>query len=163
MENANLRARLRQALYSLRKQYGGGPLYLYQASNVVTDSVTGIKSSDKTVTEICRVVVLPAKVSREAVQSISLISSNKAFVYGGTFDSRARTFIVDKNDVPDIEEINQDDWLVFDGNKYELKRIEEFGYAWVLIGRQLLGNLKEQVFPLAADNMLDISVEVTDV
>lgn len=156
MENANLQYRLRQALYSLRKQYGGGPISIYQASNVETDLVTGIKSNDVNVTVVDQVVVLPTKVTVENINSISKISSNKMFVVGGGFDSRARTFIIDKWDTPDLDEIKLDDWIVFDNNKYELKRIEEFSYAWVIVARQLLGDLKEQVYPLTADNTLGL-------
>lgn len=160
--NRNLNQRIKAALYSLKKQYGGGPVSIYTFGGTTTNVDTGVKSVTKTVTIVKTAVILPAKVQREVLQSISQISANKSFVYGGTFDSRMRTFIIERRDAPGVE-LKDDDWLVFDGRKYEIKSIQEFEFdtAWVVVARQILGEVPEQIFPTAVDHLLDISSAAT--
>jgi hypothetical protein len=155
--NRNLNQRIKAALYSLKKQYGGGPVSIYTFAGTTTNVDTGVKTVNKSVTVVKKAIILPAKVSREVLQSISQISANKAFVYGGTFDSRMRTFIIERRDAPDVE-LKDDDWLVFDERKYEIKSIQEFEFdtAWVVVARQILGEVPEQIHPLAVDHLLDI-------
>lgn len=160
--NKNLNQRIKASLYSLKKQYGGGPLSIYTFNGSTTNVQTGVKTVNKTVSVVNKVIILPAKVSREVLQSISQISANKAFVYGGTFDSRMRTFIIERRDCPTVA-LKDDDWFVFDGKKYEIKSIQEFEFdtAWVVVARQILGEVPEQIHPLAVDHLLDISSVAT--
>lgn len=111
---------------------------------------------------IPRAIILPARVTREVVQSISQISANKAFVYGGSFDSRTRTFIIDRRDCPGLI-LKDDDWLVFDGRKYEIKAIQEFEYdtAWVVTARHQVGDINEQIFLCGVDHLLDLTQTAT--
>jgi len=156
--NRNLNQRIKAALYSLKKEYGGGPISIYTFNGTTVDVESGSKIVNKSVTLVPRGIILPAKVAREVIQSISQISANKAFVYGGTFDSRMRSFIIERRDAPAVE-LKDDDWLVLDGRKYEIKSIQEFEFdtAWVIVARQILGEVPEQIHPLAVDHLLDIS------
>jgi hypothetical protein len=160
--NRNLNQRIKAALYSLKKQYGGGPVSIYTFGGTTTDVDTGVKSVNKTLTTVNKAIILPAKVQREVLQSISQISANKAFVYGGTFDSRMRTFIIEQRDAPGLT-LKDDDWFVFDQRKYEIKSIQEFEFdtAWVVVARQILGEVPEQIYPLAVDHLLDITSVAT--
>lgn len=162
MTNRNLKQRIKATLYALKQQYKGGPVSVYTFSGTTTDSETGEKVVNKDVTVVRQVIILPAKVSREVVQSISQISANKAFVYGGSFDSRARTFIFDRTDIPGLV-IKDDDWLVFRGRKYEIKNIQEFEdeAAYVIVGRQIIGEVPEQIHLLSTDHLLDLSQSAT--
>jgi hypothetical protein len=83
-------------------------------------------------------------------------------VYGGTFDSRMRTFIIEQRDAPGLT-LKDDDWFVFDQRKYEIKSIQEFEFdtAWVVVARQILGEVPEQIYPLAVDHLLDITSVAT--
>lgn len=138
--NANLNSRIRQSLYSLKKEYGGGPFLIHTYHGTDTNLDTGEKLVSETVTKLRRVISLPARLSRELVQSISQISANKEFVYGGTYDVRQRTFIIDRRDCPGLV-LKDDDWFVFNGRKYEIKSIQEFEFdtAYVVVARHLAG------------------------
>jgi hypothetical protein len=161
--NRMLNQRIKQSLYSLKREYGGGPLSIYKLGSTTTDLETGVKTVNKEVTVIQKAIILPAKVSRDVVQTISQISANKAFVYGGSYDSRTRTFIIDRLDCPDLASLGEDDWIVFDGRKYEIKTIQEFEFdtAWVIVARHQLGDVGEQIYPLGADHLLSLSQTAT--
>ena len=150
---------IRRILYGLRRQFGGGPLWIYHATDVITDPQTGEKSNTLTVTEVPDVVILPTKLSREVVRSISAISSNKAFSYGGWFDASVRTLIIDKYDVPDLEAIHQDDWLVIDNKVFEIRRFEDFEHAFVIVGKQVIGAKRSQVIAQTIQHSVTLSEE----
>lgn len=154
--NRNLNQRIRQALYMLKQHYGAGPVSIYTFQGTAVNLETGVKSVSKTVTIVQRAIILPARLTRELVQTISTISGNKQFVYGGTYDSRVRNFIIDRYDCPGLT-IKDDDWLVFNGRKYEFKAIQEFefGTAWVITAKELVGEVPEQIHLLAVDHLLD--------
>ena len=153
-------------LYMLKRQYGGTFDFYRRGSGGDVDHLTGKVVVDKSVITIKRGIILPAKVIREATQNISVISANKAFVFGGTYDSSTRMFIVDRRDVPDLDlkefDPTQDDWLVYKGRKYEIKSFQEFEFdsAWVFTAKAVLGDIPEQIFQVAADNLVRIGQDV---
>ena len=149
---------IQRTLYSLKRQYGG-TVSVYRLNDAQTDVRTGRKTIDKDVFVVRRAIILPVKVSREVIQSISQISANKAFVYGGSFDSGLRKFIIDARDMPEGFEFTSDDWLVYDGRRYEIKALWEFefGAAWVIVGKELMGRAPEQVHLAAADSLLTLT------
>lgn len=149
---------IRQTLYSLKRQYGG-TVSVYRLNDAQTDVRTGRKTIDKDVFVVRRAVILPVKVSRKVIQSISQISANKAFVYGASFDSGLRKFIIDARDLPEGFELTSDDWLVYNGRRYEIKAIWEFefGAAWIVVGKELMGRIAEQVHLVAADSLLSLA------
>jgi len=145
--NANLNQRIKQSLYSLKKEYGGGPFLIHTYHGTDTNLDTGEKIVSETVTKVRRVIILPARLSRELVQSISQISANKEFVYGGSYDARQRTFIIDRKDCPGLV-LKDDDWFVFNGRKYEIKNIQEFEFdtAYVVVAKHLVGEDSGSVY-----------------
>lgn len=160
--NRNLNQRIKSALYELKKQYGAGPISVYSNGGMEVNLRTGVKTHTLSVTEVHKVIVLPAKLSRGVVQTISQISANKAFVYGGYFDSRVRKFIIERRDAPDLE-LREDDYFVFAGRKYEIESIDEFEFdtAWVVTAKQLVGESFEQIFPRCVDNYVDLTQTAT--
>jgi len=159
--NAQIDRLGKQVMYSLKRQWGA-PIDLYRSVDSDTDLDTGIKTTIKEVHPVRRAIVLPAKIVREVLQSISQISANKAMVYGGSFDTSSRVFIIDKRDVrsvPDEDGIQLDDWIVYKGHRYELKQVEEFdlGGAWMITGKRVYGSVHEQIFPLVADSWLALT------
>ena len=121
---------------------------MYQLIDANTNYQSGVKTVDKTVYVVRKCIVLPVKIAREVVQSISQISANKMFIMGGSFDVGTRMFIIDARDLPNRYAFTNDDWIVYNGRRYDIKSYEEFEYhtAWSIIGREIKGVRPEQVF-----------------
>jgi hypothetical protein len=168
VENRSLSRRISSTLYMLKRQYGASFDLYRRLSGGSTDHKTGVVTVSKEVYPVRRGIILPAKITRQAEQTISVISANKSFVYGGTYDSSTRLFIIDRKDVPDLVfktfEPSQDDWIVYKGRKYEIKVITEFEFesAWVITGTAVLGDTPEQIFKLSADNLVRVEQGAVD-
>lgn len=161
-ENRSLNRFIRRTLYSLKRQYGSR-IDVYQLNDADTDYQTGEKTVSKTVYIVRKCIVLPVKIARELVQSISQISANKMFVYGGSYDAGTRLFIVDARDMPNDYEFKNDDWIVYNGRRYDIKSIEEFEQhtAWSIVGREVKGVRPEQVFFANITDQLNFNQDVT--
>lgn len=151
-----LTRRINQTLYMLKRYYGG-TINIYQMGDATVDHLTGVKTIPRTVTKIPRAIILPAKVIREVVQSISMISANKSFVVGGNFDTNTRMFIIERKDAPNLD-VNESDWVVYRNRRYEVKSFDEFEFesAWVITGKAVRGDVPLQIYPLSADNLIRI-------
>jgi hypothetical protein len=154
---------IRTVIYQLKKQYGGGPLDIYQKASEVVDMTTGNKTTALNMTRIQRVVCLPEKAIKSVIQSISKISADKAFVYGGTYDTRTRVFLIDHRDAPSLS-LTTDDWFVYDNKKYEVKGFDsfEFDSLWVATATQVLGDIGELIIPLRVESLLGIDQETSN-
>ena len=153
---------IKSVIYGLKRQYGGAvDIYNFLGSTV--DLKTGVSTNSKTLTQIKRAVVLPARAMRNFIQSISKISADKGFVYGGTYDRRIRMFLIDRLDAPDLD-LTIDDWIVYDGKKYEIKHFDEFefGSLWVVIGHAVVGDLPEQIFPVNVTDRFTLEGEALE-
>ncbi len=155
--NRNLNYRIRQALYQLKKDYGA-PIDIYRLISSETNVRTGEKVITKTVTHVHRAVVVPARIDRTAQQSISLISANKQFVTGGSYDSAQRDFIIDRRDVRTLPELTADDWIVYNNRKYQVKTVEAFEIdaGWVITARELVGEQPERIIEEHVRSSFDI-------
>lgn len=151
-----LTRRIDQTLYMLKRYYGG-TINVYQMGDATVNHLTGERTVPRTVTTIKRAVILPAKVLRDVVQSISMISANKAFVVGGNFDTNTRMFIIERKDAPELD-LTESDWIVFRNRRYEVKSFDEFEFnsAWVITGKAVRGDIPLQIYPLRADNLIRI-------
>jgi len=150
------RRMMRQVLYSLKRQYGG-TIDIYTINSSATDQETGMTTIGKDVVRVDRAIVLPARLTREVRKSISQISANKMFVVGGTYDAGRRIFILDRLDTPDLT-LTNNSYLVYRNRKYEFESVEEFEFesAWSIVGRELVGEVPEQIHLLKADSLLDL-------
>lgn len=134
-----LNRQMQMALYALKRQFGG-PIVIYRLLTSKVDAKTGEVTVETLATRIRRAIILPAVLTRDIVRSISLISADKQLVQGGSYDSSKRVFIVDRRDARGVV-LSQDDWLVYNGHKYQLEKIEEmeFDSGWLITGKVLLG------------------------
>jgi hypothetical protein len=114
---------------------------------------------------IRRAIVLPATVTRSVIQTISIISANKQILQGGTFDAGVRVFIIDRKDAPNIEAIGQDDWLIFDGKRYDIKKVDEYEYntAWLVSAKEIKGVDPEEDYYAPASSFIEFTQTATAV
>lgn len=151
VNNSNLTQRIRQALYSLKRQYGA-QIDIFKHAGTTTDVRTGVKTISKSRVRVPRGIVMPVKRDRAVMQGISAISANKEFVMGGTFDVGVRTFILDRRDCPAITSLTADDWLVYRGKKYQIKDVEtdEVEASWIINARVLEGETFDADYDVSA-------------
>ena len=155
--NRFLPQRIRKTIYKLKRLFGG-PIQLYEQGTKTSDLRTGVITwTGREVIDIKRAIILPVKISREQEQTISMISSDKAFVYGGTYDRGARWFYIDPADLAANYEIKMDQWIVYQGKKYEIKEIKfnEFDGLWEVMGAEMVGVIPEQIYNLSGYSIVD--------
>lgn len=150
--------RIRQTIYKLKRLYGGS-IFVYKQGTKTTNTRTGdITWTGRQVITVARAIILPVKLSREQTQTISMISMDKQFVYGGTYDRGARWFYIDPRDLPVNYEIKQDDWIIYQDRKYEIKQAKdnEFDSLWEVLGTELIGVVPEQIHNLTGYSIIDL-------
>ena len=145
-----------RTLYMLKRQYGG-TIDIYTLVSSETDQETGVVTLVKSVVHVNRAIVLPAQMQREVKKSISQISAQKMFVVGGTYDAGRRIFIIDREDALTLD-LTNNSYLVYRDRKYEIESFQEYEFdaGWIITGRELVGEVPEQIYLLKADNLLDI-------
>jgi len=149
--------RILQTVYKLKRIYGR-EITLYRQGTLQTNTLTGVKSwTDRSAIDVKRCIVLPVKLSRGQIQTISMISANKQFVEGGMFDTASRWFYIDPRDLPANYEIKRDDFLIYGNKKYEFKDIKynEFDLLWEVLGVELVGEDIQQVFNLSGYDIVN--------
>lgn len=155
--NYNLIRFIRRCINMMKKEYGS-PITVYKLGTATTDLETGVKTATRSSVYVSRAVVLPNRLTRDVIQSIALISANKKMVEGGTYDVGTRQFIIDRRDVPGWELV-QDDWIVYNNKRYDIKKIEEFEQdtAWLVVAREIESTAPEQDLPGETYNLLGFS------
>jgi hypothetical protein len=133
--NYGLLRRLRTTLYNLKRAYGGS-FHIYTLIDSSTNYSTGVKTATQAVTNIQRGIVLPVLLRKELVLTGALPSSGKTVSFGSYYDAGTKLFVIDAQDVPSTFTVDLDDWLVFDGKKFNFKSIEELdnGAGWLITG-----------------------------
>ncbi len=144
---------MRRVLYQLKRDYGF-QIEIFKLVNSDTDVRTGVKTTQTTRFVIPRAVVLPEMLNRTTHQSISMISSNKEFVSGGTSDIGTRNFIVDRRDL-NLPELNADDWLVYNHQKFQIKTVQSFeeNAGWIITAKRISGEVPETLSAEAEDSL----------
>jgi hypothetical protein len=151
--------RIRNTIYKLKRLYGG-TITVYKQGDKTTDLRTGVITwTGREAYTVNRAIILPVKLTREQTQTISMISSEKGFVYGGTYDHGMRMFYIDPRDLPQGYEIKMDDWVVYNGSKYEIKSVtdNEFDGLWEVQGVELIGVTPEEIFNLTGHDIMDLN------
>ncbi|MCA9069145.1 MAG: hypothetical protein KDA84_09495 [Planctomycetaceae bacterium] len=159
MTNMNrLKRRIEQALYSLKREYGGS-IDIYQLISSDTNSRTGETTIVKTVHPVQRAIILPGTVARREIRGISLISANKQLVQGGHWESVDKIFILSSRDL--TFDPNTDDWIVYESQKFKIDKVQrfEFDSGLIIWGKAVIGDVPEQVHQLRAENWLHLEVE----
>lgn len=163
--NRYLPMRIRQTIYKLKRLYGGS-IFLYRQGTKTTNIETGdITWTGREVRTVSRAIILPVKIERTQTQTISMISADKQFVYGGYYDRASRWFYIDPRDLPLNYEIKMDDWIVYQGKKYEIKQAKdnEFDSLWEILGTELIGVVPEQIYNLTGYNIIGFQESATGV
>lgn len=139
-----LNRQMQMAIYALKRQYGG-PIVVYQLLSSTVDPKTGDATRTTRATRIKRAIILPAMIAREATRNISIISADKQMVQGGVFETGRRVFIIDRRDARGLV-LTHDDWLVWNGNKYQFEKIEEmeFDSGWMIYAKLLVGETDDE-------------------
>jgi hypothetical protein len=122
----------------MKRQYGAR-VDVYKVVSSTTDHLTGEKTVIKEVYPVRKAPVLPYKIQRSVVQTISIISADKEFVYGGAFDSSKREIIFDARDLPQNFEIKPEDYVVFNNMRWDVVNAErtEYNTGWVVAVKNL--------------------------
>ena len=138
--NYNLIRFIRRCVKQLKSEYGNS-ITVYKLDTATTNYSTGLRTHTATSVFIRRAIVLPVRLSRDLVQTISIISANKKILQGGTFDAGVRNFIIDRSDVPSTFTVVKDDYIVYDGSRYDVKTVDEYEYktAWVVTAKKIEG------------------------
>ena len=124
---------------------------------------TGVASRSADVTRVNRAVVLPERRSYNVERTISLISSDKQSVTGGYYGQGRRMFLIDQRDVDDLD-LKQEDWLVYDDHKYEVKHFDEFEAVacWVIIAQRVRGEGFDQIHLTCAEDFAEVGEDASD-
>jgi len=142
-------------LYKLKRDYGE-PLEVYRLNSSVANLQTGKKTVSKTRYAIPRAIVMTSDLERLAVFSHTFLIADKQFAYGAFFDADAKNFIIDYRDLPQGFTFDLNDWVVWDGQRYEIKKVmeAEHGMAVMLLCRSVKGQPPAQVFELSVFHTL---------
>lgn len=155
--NRHLSRRIRLTVYSLKRMYGG-LVFLYRNGDPETNLRTGVKTwPNKEVVRVEKAIILPVKIQHGQEQTISMISADKKFVYGGYTVKGARWFYIDPRDLPSGYEIKADDYIVYDGKQYDIKDIRdnEFDTLWEVLAVEIEGVIPQQIQNLSAKHIMD--------
>ncbi len=131
---------LRQAMYSLKREYGVS-ISLYQTVTGNTDFEAGTKSLTRTRYYIHRAVVTPIKYETSAFYNAAFLKAARGFAYGGYQDLEIKRVIIDARDLPIGLVIEPEDYLVISHQKFEIKYLEklEGNGGWQMIVQRLKG------------------------
>ncbi len=122
--NPNISSRLRGVIYRLKREWGAC-VDIYSRTTSEADVETGERNINATRTSLDYVIVPPSKVTREQFEGIFLSHANPRLTKGTGTDVNTRTFVIDRSDAPDLV-IQKDDWIGYDGIRYDLDTIEVF-------------------------------------
>jgi hypothetical protein len=138
--------KMRNELYSLKRRWGA-PLAIYKLSSASVDLSTGERTIDKASYDIERAIPLPAQTVRNEIAN--------QIAPRDWWDSAIQVFVIDCADVPDIE-LNQDDYLIFNGKRFNVESFDAWPHvaAWIIVGRHVIGDVPEQIHNVSADNLL---------
>lgn len=138
--NKSLERAIRRNIYAMKRQYGAR-VDVYRIVSSETDHLTGDKTVIKEVYPVNKAPVLPSRMKRDVNQTISIISADKQFVYGGFYDASKREVIIDSRDLPKNYEIRPEDYVVFNGERWDVLGVEKFEYntGWVLTVKNIPG------------------------
>ena len=149
----SLTAMMRRSLYKLKCEYGFR-IEIHKLVSSNTDVRTGRKTITTNRIVVPRAVVLPETLDRTIKRNISLISSNKEFVSGGTSDIGTRDFIVDRRDVS-LPELTADDWIVYLHQKYQIMKVESFEQeaGWIITAKRISGETPSTICATTEDTL----------
>jgi len=131
---------VKRVFYKLKRAYGL-PIVYYQRVSHQTEPDDGDKHTEYLTFLVRRAVVLRAREFRSFVYDLAYISANKDFTTGAFFDVNDRVIVIDALDVSDTFRPTNDDYIIFQNQKFEVKEIEHFenNYGWMCLVRHVRG------------------------
>lgn len=126
----------------MHRQYGAGPLDIYQYQSATVNFDTGGQTKPATKTRVRRAVVLPATVAAKVVSTISKNSQ---------FQTSTRVFLIDQSLAPGLD-LSTDDWLVYRDRRYNVAQFTEFEWdaLWVVVASEVRGETPLQIIDVHA-------------
>jgi len=162
--NYNLKRFQARNIATLKKEYGGDvTVYQLTPGSATTNRDSGAKSATYTSFEVQRAVVMPVHAMRHVIQTISIISANKKLVQGGSFDAGDRVFLIDRNDLPTSYEMKKNDWIEYEGDRYDIKYFDEYEplTSWLVLGKVITGVTPELHKRTSSRDLLGITDTVS--
>lgn len=147
---------IRKVLYQLKAQYGLEVNFNYRTSTSL-NSQTLQKTTTVDSFIVKRAILLDSNMERAFIYSLPMIASNKNFTYGALFDADRRRLILDAKDIPDGVTLDNDMWLVFNGNRYDLEEIHEFSSGFMLVVKQATSVKLENTIKRSYETPLDLT------
>jgi hypothetical protein len=135
---------LRPVIYSLKNDYGFR-LDLYRKDEVV-NLETGRKITTRIKYKIKKAILLPNQMFRDFNYGTIIKTGGNAQV-GGILDLRQRIILIDKRELPRNFEIDSNDYVVFNHDRYEIREIMdlELGDFYRLTIREVEGESPYEV------------------
>jgi hypothetical protein len=142
----HLRKTLRKVIYRLKWKFGR-PADLYRDVPGTYDPRTGSRTVRQTKIHIDRMIIFPGLIQRDFFFSISVIRSNSQFVTGGDVALDDRQFIIDSNDLPKDYVIQDNDYIIMNDQRWDLKTIEKIDEdtGYFLSGRKVVNQIISQI------------------
>ena len=150
--NRRLQRQIRRTLYSLKRDYGVSiGIYLLGARN--TNVRTGQVTVAKTVFHVKRAIALPEQLKRDRPRGIPETFNIRV---GGEHDAGERSFLIDRRDVPNLEELTTDDWLAYSGDRYQIKIVENYetNAGWLITAKRTAGETPEEIVDVKLDDIV---------
>lgn len=119
-------------IYQLKRRYGKRANIVWRVSST-TDLETGKRTIPTDSQSVERAILLPTTVAREFDKN----TREDAFQYGGLFDARTRTIIIDLKELPADFKIKNDYWIVFDTERYEITEYTLHMDAYFIKAKQI--------------------------
>ncbi len=142
MKNLNQRS-TEVVVYGMKRRYGQVGYY-FRVLDSTRNLQTGVITKNEQEIKIKRMVVAPAKQTREFSYDLSYIAANKNFTYGGFFDINQRIIIIDAKDLPKDFEPNLNDYIVFNKRRYEVQEMGSTteGIAYLFLVKAIMSSDK---------------------
>ena len=153
---------IRATLYRMKRSYGL-PIDICQQTLGQTNLETGEKDITYMKAHIARAIVQPARSTRSFVYDLAYISANKDFTEGGFFDSTDRRVIIDAADLPVDWELDNDQFVVYDNRRFDIKGFYEFeaNMGFILLLRETKGQKMVHLVDAVSILNLQQSVETS--
>lgn len=149
---------VRLVLNSLKRAYRG-EIIINRRCSVEVNVATGVKDVCVDTWKVNKAIILPKTIQREFAYDLAYIAVLKEFTYGAQFDTGIRRIIVDNRDMPAGWKPLKDDYIIYDGIRYEIRQIQEFefkaGFIYEL--KALEGNDPNYAIPVCWRSTLHLT------
>ena len=136
-------------IYKLKRAFGS-PIDIYRLVSSQTDVLTGARVVVTEMKHVRRAIVLPCTMTRNRLmrKMAAGTEASRDFTAAGAYDTDTRDIIIDIRDAPCVKMLTPDDWIVFRGRKYQVKKGMDFQDTenWIVTVSELIGEVPQQTF-----------------